>query len=40
MVVELFAMGCSVVNGSAHWLSEKDKDLGEELENPMGSVRM
>ena len=26
------------VNGSAHRRSEKDKDLEEELENPMGSV--
>lgn len=38
MVVELLVMGCNVVNGSAHWRSEKDKDLGEEVENPVGSV--
>ena len=38
MVVELLVMGCNVVNSSAHWCSEKDKDLGEKMENPMGSV--
>ena len=38
MVVELLVMGCNVVNSSAHQRSEKDKDLGEKLENPMGSV--
>jgi len=41
MVVELLkklAMGCNAVNGSAHGCSEKDKDLAEELENPVGSV--
>ena len=27
-----------MVNGSAHWRSEKDKDLGQEMENPVGSV--
>ena len=36
MVVELLVMGCNLVNGSAHWRSEKDKDLGEEVENPVG----
>ena len=34
----LLVMGCNVVNGSAHWRSEKDKGLAEELENPMGSM--
>ena len=34
----LLEMGCDAVNGSAHRRSEKDKDLEEELENPMGSV--
>ena len=38
MVVELLVTGCNAVNGSVHWCSEKDKDLEEELENPMGSV--
>ena len=38
MVVELLVTGCNAVNGSVHWFSEKDKDLEEELENPMGSV--
>ena len=38
MLVELLEMGCNAVNGSAHQRSEKDKDLEEELENPMGSV--
>ena len=38
MVVELLVMGCNVVNSSAHSRSEKEKDLGEKLENPMGSV--
>ena len=27
-----------MVNGSAHWRSEKDKDLSQEVENPVGSV--
>ena len=27
-----------MVNGSAHRRSEKDKDLGQEVENPVGSV--
>lgn len=40
MVVEQLVMGCNVVNGFAHWSSEKDKDVGEELENPMGSVEL
>ena len=31
-------VGCNVVNGSAHRRSEKDKDLGQEVENPVGSV--
>ena len=38
MVVELLVTGCNAVNGSVHRCSEKDKDLEEELENPMGSV--
>ena len=38
MLVELLEMGCNAVNGSAHQRAEKDKDLEEELENPMGSV--
>ena len=38
MVVELLEMGCNAVDGSAHWRSEKDRDLEKELENPLGSV--
>ena len=34
----LLVMGCDVINGSAHRRSEKDKDLADELENPMGSM--
>ena len=34
----LLVMGCDAINGSAHRRSEKDKDLADELENPMGSM--
>ena len=36
--VELLVMGCNVVSSFAHQLSEKDKDLVWEPENPMRSV--
>ena len=37
MIAKLLLMGCNAVNGSTYLRSEKDKDLAEELENPMGS---
>ena len=37
MVMKLIVMGCNAVNGSTYQCSEKDKDLAEELQNPMGS---
>ena len=40
MVEKLLVMGCNVVNGSTYQRSEKDTDLAEELQNPMGSKRL
>ena len=37
MVVKLLVMGCNAVNGSTYRRSEKDKELAEELQNPIGS---